>query len=67
MTLSDRSSFSHTQACDLRSECRSEADRAFFRSILSTEDEVLVFRRDPTTGTYKMSTACCEKMLPPVQ
>ena len=66
MTLAENTNWIKRQSCDLRSECGAGADGRSFDALLSTEDEVIVFRRDPSSGTYRMSTACCEDVLPPV-
>lgn len=65
MTLSDRTTKQRKPLCDIRSECRRRADKEFFDALLSTRDEVLVFRRDASTGNYNMFTACCEAVLTP--
>jgi hypothetical protein len=63
MTLSERAT-DRRFSCDLRSECTAQGVRAFVASVNETEKEVVVFRRDPATGKYEMSTACCEAVLP---
>ena len=64
MTLSEKMN-EQRFSCDIRSECSVRSVRAFVESVSKTEKEVVVFRRDPMTGKYDMSTACCEAVLPP--
>jgi len=66
MTLAENTNWINRQRYDARTQGGARADGHSFNALLSTEDEVIVFRRDPSSGTYQMSTACCEDVLPPV-
>ena len=64
MTLAEKKNVQ--RACDVRSECSARAVKAFVESVTKTDHEIVVFRRDPATGKYDMTTACCEAVLPAV-
>ena len=63
MTLEDMKNPARFAACDLRSQCRIDADREFRRSLFEREWEVFVIRHDPETGKLKGETICCESAL----
>jgi hypothetical protein len=52
------------ESCDLRSECRREADKRFFGSMFEREWEVFVIRQDPATGRFNGETVCCDRPSP---
>ena len=64
MTLSKKMN-EQRNVCEIRSECSVQGVKAFVASVSKSEKAVVVFRRDPSTGKYEMTTACCEAVLPP--
>lgn len=66
MTLNEKMKGRGPQICDIRTECSVEAIKSIVAGIRTKGDDVVVFRRNPETGRYDMSTACCESVLPPV-
>ena len=66
MTLSERTRTAKRSLCETLSKCGVSAKNGFLDALRSTDDEVLIFRRDTATGEYSMFTACCEAVLPPL-
>ena len=66
MTLRKKLDRQEKKRCDIRSECSSDALRTLIAELAATGDEVVVFRRDNSTGKYDVFTACCEAVLPPL-
>jgi hypothetical protein len=66
MTLAEKMTTRDRRPCDIRSECSVEAIKAIVAGIRAKGDEIVVFRRNPETGRYDMTTACCEAVLPTV-
>lgn len=48
------------EACYIRSACRENSDREYFKSMFDSDWEVFVIKRDPTTGKFKGETLCCD-------
>ncbi|CAN5447582.1 hypothetical protein BH10ACI2_BH10ACI2_06030 [soil metagenome] len=63
MTLESLRNKVPSEACDIRSKCRTEADREYLKSLFEREWEVFVIRQDPVTGKPKGETVCCENAL----
>jgi hypothetical protein len=66
MTVAENMNARRPKLCEMRSECSANAMRSLVTELGSSKDEVVVFRRDPATGKYDMSSACCEAVLPPI-
>jgi hypothetical protein len=65
MTLAEKMKSGRAQLCEIRRGCSIEREKAVANGFGTRADEVVVFRRNPDTGRYDMSTACCEAVLPP--
>lgn len=46
--------------CELRSVCRKETDRRYFRDLFAQDWEVFVIKHDKSSGKFDWFTLCCE-------
>jgi hypothetical protein len=60
MDLAEQKRGSTNGQCPLRSDCREEADKAFFTGLFEKEWEVFVIRRNDETNVYESFTLCCD-------
>ena len=60
MTLADKMFSRSSARCPLRSECRADANRKYFRDLFEPEWEVFVIKRDKENGKFDWFTLCCE-------
>ena len=65
MTLESLRNKAQSETCDIRSKCRTEADREYAKSLFEREWEVFVIRQDSVTGKPIGETICCENALLP--
>jgi hypothetical protein len=63
MTLSEEMKNPRPPICDIRSECRIDADAYYARSLFERPWDALVVKRGDD-GKYRSYTECCDRLTP---
>ena len=60
MGLAEKMFSRSSKTCAIRSDCKNESDKRYFKELFDSEWEVFVIRRNDRTGNLEWFTRCCE-------
>ena len=63
MGLAEKMFSRSATGCPLRSDCKKDSDRRYFKTLFDDNWEVFVIKRDREKGSYDWFTRCCEAAL----